>query len=84
MRLSTNISMDFNDLDAILADHTIPCDGFSRLMMNDYTVHCLTGKHFYEDRKQSYYGFPIIEEPWCAVGEVIVLVNYERFREDVK
>lgn len=82
MRLNTKIIIDFNDLNKMLEEHAIPHDGFSRLMMNDYTVHSLTGKHFYDDRRQSYYGFPIIECYDCAVGEVILLVNYERFFAD--
>ena len=81
MRLDTNIKIDFSILDSILEEHAIPSDGHTRLAMNDYTVHALTGKHFWQDRRQTYFGYQIIEDSWCAVGEVIILVNYEYFRE---
>jgi hypothetical protein len=82
MLLPTNIITDFQDLNTMLEEHNIPCDGHTKLAMNDYTVHALTGKHFYQDRRQTYYGFSIIEDSWCSVGEVIVLVNYEYFRRN--
>ena len=78
MRLPTNILINFEALNTMLNNPTIPRDGTTRLMMNDYTVHILTGKHFYDDRRQTYRGYPIIEGYDCAVGEVIVLVNYEK------
>jgi hypothetical protein len=84
MLLPTNITTNFQDLDAMLLDHAIPRDGHTKLAMNDYTVHTLTGKHFYENRRQTYYGYPIIEDSWCSVGEVVVLVNYEYFRKEPK
>lgn len=78
MRLDTEIKINFYALDEILTESTIPHDGYTCLMMNDYTVSCLTSKHFYDDRHQSYHGYPIIQNEHCAVGEVILLVNYER------
>lgn len=81
MRLPTNVLINFGSLDKMLEEFAIPRDGNTRLMMNDYTVHALTGKHFYDDRRQTYFGFQIIEGRECAVGEVVVLVNYEYFRE---
>ena len=81
MQLDTNIEINFKELEKMLTEHAIPHDGHTKLAMNDYTVHVLTGKHFYDDRRQTYFGYPIIEDSWCRVGEIIVLVNYERFRE---
>ena len=80
MRLDTEIKINFNALDAMLTESTIPRDGTTHLMMNDNTVSCLTGKHFYDNRRQIYHGYPIIQNESCALGEVILLVNYERFR----
>lgn len=81
MLLDTNIKIDFDELDKMLAEHSIPRDGHTKLAMNDYTVHVLTGKHFWQDRRRTYFGFEIIEDSWCKVGEIVVLVNYEYFRE---
>ena len=81
MILNTNIEINFEELDKMLTERAIPSDGHTRLAMNDYTVHALTGKHFWQDRRQTYYGYSIIEDSWCRVGEIVVLVNYEYFRE---
>lgn len=77
MYLKTEIEVDFDPLDELIKSHKLPRDGYTHLMMNDYTVHALTGKHFYDDRLQTYYGYRIIEGRDCRVGEVVVLVNYD-------
>ena len=84
MKLNTEIVVDFKPLDKLLSKHEIPRDGYSRLMMNDNTVYALTGKHFYDVRRQTYYGFEIVQNQECAVGEVIVLVDYERIVRDAE
>ena len=48
--------------------------------MNNNTVYALTGKYFYDDRIQTYRGFKIIQDEHLNVGEVIILVNYERMK----
>lgn len=79
MRCKTCISIDFTILDNTLESYDdIPRDGNTRLAMNDRTIYQLTGHHFYDDRLQTYYGFQIIQDEDLDIGEVIILVNYER------
>lgn len=81
MKCNTNICIDFTTLDNTLASYdNIPRDGNTRLAMNDKTVYKLTGHHFYDDRLQTYYGFQIIQDEDLDIGEVIILVNYERMK----
>ena len=81
MRCKTCISIDFTILDNTLESYDdIPRDGNTRLAMNDKTIYQLTGHHFYDDRRQTYYGFKIIQDEGLDVGEVIILVNYERMK----
>ena len=81
MKYNTNISINFTTLDNTLESHRdIPRDGNTRLAMNDRTIYQLTGHHFYDDRLQTYYGFQIIQDEDLDVGEVIILVNYERMK----
>lgn len=81
MKCNTNICIDFTILDNTLASYdNIPRDGNTRLAMNDKTVYKLTGHHFYDDRLQTYYGFQIIQDEDLDIGEVIILVNYERMK----
>lgn len=81
MRLDTNISIDFTSLNTMLDPcNNIPRDGNTRLAMNNNTVYALTGKYFYDDRIQTYHGFKIIQDEYLNVGEVIILVNYERMK----
>lgn len=81
MKCNTNICIDFTILDNTLASYdNIPRDGNTRLAMNDKTVYKLTGHHFYNDRLQTYYGFQIIQDEDLDIGEVIILVNYERMK----
>lgn len=81
MKCNTNICIDFTTLDNTLASYdNIPRDGNTRLAMNDKTVYKLTGRHFYDDRLQTYYGFQIIQDEDLDIGEVIILVNYERMK----
>ena len=81
MRCKTCISIDFTILDNTLESYDdIPRDGNTRLAMNDKTIYKLTGHHFYDDRRQTYYGFQIIQDEDLDIGEVIILVNYERMK----
>lgn len=81
MRCKTYISIDFTILDNTLESYDdIPRDGNTRLAMNDKTIYKLTGHHFYDDRRQTYYGFQIIQDEDLDIGEVIILVNYERMK----
>lgn len=80
MYLKTQVNVDFAPLDNLLDSMDIPRDGHTKLMMNNNTVRALTGKCFYDDRRQTYHGFEIIEGYDCGVGEVIVLVNYESMK----
>ena len=75
MYLNTEIDIDFTQLDELIESHNLPRDGYTHLMMNDYTLYALTGKHFYDDRHQTYYGYEILEGRYLRVGEVVVLVN---------
>lgn len=85
MRCKTCISIDFTILDNTLKSYDdIPRDGNTRLAMNDKTIYKLTGHHFYDDRRQTYYGFQIIQDEDLEIGEVIILVNYERCIGDTK
>lgn len=81
MYLNTEIKIDFTPLNELIESHKLPRDGYTHFMMNDYTVHALTGKHFYDDRRQTYYGYEILEGRYCKVGEVVVLANYEKMKE---
>ena len=47
----------------------------TRLMMNDTTVKVITGKHFYDDKLQSYENISIVESCDLEYGEVIVLIQ---------
>lgn len=81
MKCNTNIHIDFTILDNTLESYDdIPRDGNTRLAMNDKTIYKLTGHHFYDDRFQTYYGFQIIQDEYLDIGEVIILVNYERMK----
>ena len=81
MKCNTNICIDFTILDNTLESYDdIPRDGNTRLAMNDKTIYQLTGHHFYDDRRQMYYGFQIIQNEDLDIGEVIILVNYERMK----
>lgn len=80
MRLNTKIQIDFDLLNNVLMSKNIPRDGNTRLAMNDRTIYQLTGHHFYDDRLQTYYGFQIIQDEDLDIGEVIILVNYERMK----
>lgn len=78
MRCNTKISIDFTPLNTMLDScDNIPYDGNTRLAMNNKTVYTLTGKYFYDDRRQTYYGFKIIQDEDLDIGEVIILVNIE-------
>lgn len=78
MILDTSISIDKSSLVRILEEEHLPYG--TRLMASDTTVSALTGKHFYDVRCQTFMGYPIIEDHNCALGEVIILVNYEHYR----
>lgn len=82
MKCKTNISIDFTSLDTMLESlvGNIPRDGNTHLAMNDNTIYQLTGHHFYDNRLQTYYGFQIIQDEDLDIGEVIILVNYERMK----
>lgn len=81
MKCNTNICIDFTMLDnTLLLYDGIPRDGNTCLAMNDKTIYKLTGHHFYDDRRQMYYGFRIIQNEDLDIGEVIILVNYERMK----
>lgn len=82
MRFNTQINIDFKNLEEMLMHRDIPRDGHTRLVMNDKTVYALTGKHFYDDRRQTYFGHPIIEDYSCDIGEIIILVNFEEMVEN--
>ena len=77
MFLKTQITIDFEPLNELIQSGRLPSDGNTRLMMNDNTVYALTGKHFLDDRLQTYHGIRIIENATCDIGEIVVLVNYE-------
>ena len=81
MKCNMNICIDFTILNNTLESYDdIPRDGNTRLAMNDKTIYQLTGHHFYDDRRQTYYGFRIIQNEDLDIGEVIILVNYERMK----
>ena len=81
MKCNTNIYIDFTMLNNTLESYDdIPRDGNTRLAMNDKTIYQLTGHHFYDDRRQTYCGFQIIQNEDLDIGEVIILVNYERMK----
>ena len=80
MRLNTEIQIDFKILKDILLSGNVPHDGNTCLAMNDKTIYTLTGHHFYDDRRQTYYGFKIIQDENLDIGEVIILVNYESYK----
>lgn len=81
MKCNTNICIDFAILDNTLESYDdIPRDGNTRLAMNDKTIYQLTGHCFYDNRRQTYYGFQIIQNEDLDIGEVIILVNYERMK----
>ena len=77
MLLKTKVEIDSTPLNGLLTIGLIPHDGNTRLMMNNQTVHALTGKYFYDDRRQTYNGFKIIQDENCSLGEVVILVDYE-------
>lgn len=81
MKCKTFLSIDFTILNNTLESYDdIPRDGNTRLAMNDRTICQLTGLHFYDDRLQTYYGFQIIQDEDLDIGEVVILVNYERMK----
>lgn len=81
MKCNTNICIDFTMLyNALESYDDIPRDGNTCLAMNDNTIYQLTGHHFYDDRHQTYYGFKIIQNEYLDIGEVVILVNYERMK----
>ena len=77
MFLDCNVQIDFEPLNKLIDSHAVPKDGDSSLVMSNGTVRVLTGKSFGEIPNQSYCGYRIFRDDTLALGEVIVLANFE-------